>query len=139
MQRHILGHARAGPMRRDQNRLSEAGREGDGGRGHGGSLARDLPLFQQDTTTSVRIGLMMEEMIFNLADTHLFFNDLEVWNCSFHFVFAVFNHLLLVWGGRTLPFPPPLSLATPRKAQNCGRRQFIGNTLSQIIWASLGS
>ncbi|KAK2520903.1 hypothetical protein Q9233_011539 [Columba guinea] len=30
-----------------------------------------------DTTTSVRIGLMMEEMIFNLADTHLFFNDLE--------------------------------------------------------------
>lgn len=34
--------------------------------------------FPQDTTTSVRIGLMMEEMIFNLADTHLFFNDLEV-------------------------------------------------------------
>ncbi|KAF4793300.1 Eyes absent 2 [Turdus rufiventris] len=31
----------------------------------------------EDTTTSVRIGLMMEEMIFNLADTHLFFNDLE--------------------------------------------------------------
>nr|XP_033696906.1 eyes absent homolog 2 [Tursiops truncatus] len=30
-----------------------------------------------DTTASVRIGLMMEEMIFNLADTHLFFNDLE--------------------------------------------------------------
>jgi eyes absent family protein 2 len=26
----------------------------------------------------VRIGLMMEEMVFNLADTHLFFNDLEV-------------------------------------------------------------
>lgn len=36
--------------------------------------------FHQDTTTSVRIGLMMEEMIFNLADTHLFFNDLEVWH-----------------------------------------------------------
>lgn len=35
----------------------------------------------QDTTTSVRIGLMMEEMIFSLADTHLFFNDLEVWSC----------------------------------------------------------
>ncbi|XP_030068766.1 protein phosphatase EYA2 isoform X2 [Microcaecilia unicolor] len=31
----------------------------------------------EDTTTSVRVGLMMEEMIFNLADTHLFFNDLE--------------------------------------------------------------
>ncbi|XP_059979864.1 eyes absent homolog 2 isoform X3 [Lagenorhynchus albirostris] len=31
----------------------------------------------EDTTASVRIGLMMEEMIFNLADTHLFFNDLE--------------------------------------------------------------
>uniref|UniRef100_A0A2K6D4S4 Eyes absent homolog n=1 Tax=Macaca nemestrina TaxID=9545 RepID=A0A2K6D4S4_MACNE len=34
--------------------------------------------YGKDTTTSVRIGLMMEEMIFNLADTHLFFNDLEV-------------------------------------------------------------
>uniref|UniRef100_A0A8C5PEI3 Eyes absent homolog n=1 Tax=Leptobrachium leishanense TaxID=445787 RepID=A0A8C5PEI3_9ANUR len=33
--------------------------------------------YAKDTTTSVRIGLMMEEMIFNLADTHLFFNDLE--------------------------------------------------------------
>uniref|UniRef100_A0A8C0X9W7 Eyes absent homolog n=1 Tax=Castor canadensis TaxID=51338 RepID=A0A8C0X9W7_CASCN len=33
--------------------------------------------FGKDTTTSVRIGLMMEEMVFNLADTHLFFNDLE--------------------------------------------------------------
>lgn len=45
-------------------------------------LAGDsVPSFYQDTTTSVRIGLMMEEMIFNLADTHLFFNDLEVWHC----------------------------------------------------------
>nr|XP_006202518.2 eyes absent homolog 2 isoform X1 [Vicugna pacos] len=33
--------------------------------------------YGKDTTTSVRIGLMMEEMIFSLADTHLFFNDLE--------------------------------------------------------------
>nr|XP_033770966.1 eyes absent homolog 2 isoform X2 [Geotrypetes seraphini] len=33
--------------------------------------------YGKDTTTSVRVGLMMEEMIFNLADTHLFFNDLE--------------------------------------------------------------
>lgn len=92
-------------MRRDQNRLSEAGREGDGGRGHGGSLARDLPLFQQDTTTSVRIGLMMEEMIFNLADTHLFFNDLEVWNCSFHSIYPI-------------PIYSPLPLCSP---PICGR------------------
>ncbi|XP_069099567.1 eyes absent homolog 2 isoform X2 [Pleurodeles waltl] len=33
--------------------------------------------YGKDTTTSVRVGLMMEEMIFNLADSHLFFNDLE--------------------------------------------------------------
>ncbi|KAB0352726.1 hypothetical protein FD754_017583 [Muntiacus muntjak] len=50
---------------------------------------RPQPLFTggtrggEDTTASVRIGLMMEEMIFNLADTHLFFNDLEVWNCDY--------------------------------------------------------
>jgi hypothetical protein len=29
---------------------------------------------------TVQLGLRMEEMIFNLADTHLFFNDLEVGN-----------------------------------------------------------
>lgn len=33
--------------------------------------------YGKDTETSVRIGLMMEKMIFNFADTHLFFNDLE--------------------------------------------------------------
>lgn len=33
--------------------------------------------YAKDTAASARIGLMMEEMIFNLADTHLFFNDLE--------------------------------------------------------------
>lgn len=27
---------------------------------------------------AVTLGLRMEEMIFNLADSHLFFNDLEV-------------------------------------------------------------
>lgn len=32
----------------------------------------------QDPPTSVSLGLRMEEMIFNLADTHFFFNDLEV-------------------------------------------------------------
>ncbi|XP_030206047.1 eyes absent homolog 1 isoform X2 [Gadus morhua] len=40
--------------------------------------------YGRDPPTSVSLGLRMEEMIFNLADTHLFFNDLEV--------------RLLVWG-----------------------------------------
>ncbi|XDV47302.1 hypothetical protein PO909_016974 [Leuciscus waleckii] len=34
--------------------------------------------FGRDPPTSVSLGLRMEEMIFNLADTHFFFNDLEV-------------------------------------------------------------
>ncbi|KAI1902296.1 hypothetical protein AGOR_G00043260 [Albula goreensis] len=33
--------------------------------------------FGRDPPTSVSLGLRMEEMIFNLADMHLFFNDLE--------------------------------------------------------------
>lgn len=37
-----------------------------------------LDFFFKDPPTSVSLGLRMEEMIFNLADTHLFFNDLEV-------------------------------------------------------------
>lgn len=37
-----------------------------------------LNFFFKDPPTSVSLGLRMEEMIFNLADTHLFFNDLEV-------------------------------------------------------------
>lgn len=37
-----------------------------------------LHFFFKDPPTSVSLGLRMEEMIFNLADTHLFFNDLEV-------------------------------------------------------------
>lgn len=32
----------------------------------------------KDPPVAVTLGLRMEEMIFNLADTHLFFNDLEV-------------------------------------------------------------
>ena len=32
----------------------------------------------QDPATAVSLGLRMEEMIFTLADTNLFFNDLEV-------------------------------------------------------------
>ncbi|KAK6179505.1 hypothetical protein SNE40_011845 [Patella caerulea] len=33
--------------------------------------------YGKDAPQSVSLGLRMEEMIFNLADTHLFFNDLE--------------------------------------------------------------
>lgn len=35
-------------------------------------------LFVQDPATVLNLGLQMEELIFELADTHLFFNDLEV-------------------------------------------------------------
>lgn len=41
--------------------------------------------FLQDPPTSVSLGLRMEEMIFNLADTHFFFNDLEVSPARFVF------------------------------------------------------
>ena len=34
--------------------------------------------FSQDAPSTVSIGLRMEEMIFSLSDTHLFFHDLEV-------------------------------------------------------------
>ncbi|XP_038652386.1 eyes absent homolog 3-like isoform X1 [Scyliorhinus canicula] len=33
--------------------------------------------FGKDPTSALTLGLQMEEMIFDLADTHLFFNDLE--------------------------------------------------------------
>lgn len=32
----------------------------------------------QEPATILNLGLQMEELIFELADTHLFFNDLEV-------------------------------------------------------------
>lgn len=35
-------------------------------------------LYVQDPATVLNLGLQMEELIFELADTHLFFNDLEV-------------------------------------------------------------
>lgn len=35
-------------------------------------------VFIQDPATVLNLGLQMEELIFELADTHLFFNDLEV-------------------------------------------------------------
>lgn len=37
-----------------------------------------LFLLCQDPTIVIGSGLSMEEMIFEVADTHLFFNDLEV-------------------------------------------------------------
>ena len=48
---------------------------------NGKRLAQNvIELFRilQEPQASVQLGLRMEEMIFNLADTHLFFNDLEV-------------------------------------------------------------
>lgn len=36
------------------------------------------PCIRQDSSKAVSLGLWMEEMIFNLADSRLFFNDLEV-------------------------------------------------------------
>ena len=36
------------------------------------------PTPEQDPATVLNLGLQMEELIFELADTHLFFNDLEV-------------------------------------------------------------
>lgn len=47
------------------------------------------PSLSQDPPTSVSLGLRMEEMIFNLADTHLFFNDLEVRLCLCDFSFLI--------------------------------------------------
>lgn len=32
----------------------------------------------QDTQNVVQLGFRMEEMVFNMADTHFFFNDIEV-------------------------------------------------------------
>lgn len=55
----------------------------------------------QDPPMAVTLGLRMEEMIFNLADTHLFFNDLEVSNthsnCPFYLchVTTSFNTLIM--------------------------------------------
>ena len=40
----------------------------------------DSLYFIQDAPSTVSIGLRMEEMIFSLSDTHLFFHDLEVRN-----------------------------------------------------------
>lgn len=42
------------------------------------SLIKLCIVYFQDPQASVQLGLRMEEMIFSLADTHLFFNDLEV-------------------------------------------------------------
>lgn len=62
-------------------------------------IVYSLNFFFKDPPTSVSLGLRMEEMIFNLADTHLFFNDLEVSvhsfkRCRGDLMFVSFNVLL---------------------------------------------
>lgn len=37
--------------------------------------------YQKDAQNVVQLGFRMEEMVFNMADTHFFFNDIEV--CDF--------------------------------------------------------
>uniref|UniRef100_A0A8C2NUL4 Eyes absent homolog n=1 Tax=Capra hircus TaxID=9925 RepID=A0A8C2NUL4_CAPHI len=62
----------------DSDRLrrgSDGKSRGRGRRNNNPSPPPDSDL--EDPPTSVSLGLRMEEMIFNLADTHLFFNDLE--------------------------------------------------------------
>uniref|UniRef100_A0AAX7SFA2 Eyes absent homolog n=1 Tax=Astatotilapia calliptera TaxID=8154 RepID=A0AAX7SFA2_ASTCA len=56
-------------------RASDGKSRGRGRRNNNPSPPPDSDL--EDPPTSVSLGLRMEEMIFNLADTHLFFNDLE--------------------------------------------------------------
>lgn len=34
--------------------------------------------YHKDAQNVVQLGFKMEEMVFNLADTHFFFNDIEV-------------------------------------------------------------
>lgn len=42
-------------------------------------MGSNLILLQsKDVPSSVQLGVSMEELIFNLSDTHFFFNDLEV-------------------------------------------------------------
>lgn len=57
----------------------------------------------QDPPNSVSLGLRMEEMIFNLADSHLFFNDLEVSTVSSVNLFFLYIIVILI------PTPPILS------------------------------
>lgn len=58
--------------------------------------------FFQDPTLVIGSGLSMEEMIFEVADTHLFFNDLEVcgkcvWKAELHVTMSEL-HLTLCEG-----------------------------------------
>ena len=46
-------------------------------------IPKTVIFFFQDPQSSVQLGLGMEEKIFGLADTHFFFNDLEV--CTIYF------------------------------------------------------
>ncbi|XP_038966837.1 eyes absent homolog 1 isoform X5 [Rattus norvegicus] len=72
-------HSPSTPIKEsDSDRLrrgSDGKSRGRGRRNNNPSPPPDSDL--EDPPTSVSLGLRMEEMIFNLADTHLFFNDLE--------------------------------------------------------------
>jgi hypothetical protein len=58
----------------------------------------------QDAHSVVQLGFRMEEMVFNLADTHFFFNDVEVcntqWNHNSTTLFAVPTTLFLTLIGK---------------------------------------
>lgn len=44
----------------------------------------------QDTQQIVQLGFRMEEMIFSLADTHFFFNDVEVRRYFIFYTYSIF-------------------------------------------------
>lgn len=69
-------------------------------------MVYSLNFFFKDPPTSVSLGLRMEEMIFNLADTHLFFNDLEVSVHSFktHSGDLIFVSFYVLLDGLTIIF-----------------------------------
>ena len=76
----------------------------------------------QDPPGSVSLGLRMEEMIFNMADTHLFFNDLEVCESSplssvtLHSYLGVIQVLCYAFFGNWIP-PPPRNASNIRNPE----------------------
>ena len=77
-----------------------------------------VSLLLQDPPGSVSLGLRMEELIFNMADSHLFFNDLEV--CV--------NHSSVLSSGRRL-----LSITFPSGHCYLGAIQVLYNAFSQEV------
>ncbi|KAK2490384.1 hypothetical protein MC885_011016, partial [Smutsia gigantea] len=78
----------------DQSRKNMTGKN-RGKRKADASSSQDSEL--EDPTVVIGSGLTMEEMIFEVADTHLFFNDLEVsiFNCFCASVQHLFSNYLL--------------------------------------------